>query len=74
MKSVVRNEKKGSDRPFPKLMIDPVDGLVTLLKSAEEGVVVAEGNNAVYYIGYYSKTWNTSHLEDFEGEVTLSND
>lgn len=75
MKVTVKD--KISVKPFPKLMIDTYnteeDGTIVLFTNEGFGTVI----RAVPYknaLGHYRDNWPMSHFQDFDGEITLSNE
>ncbi len=84
MKSEIKEVPKVSNKPFPKLMImnqsdpDLLNKKVILFAwfgttSNISGVII-HGNSPNYKIGYNSIGWNPMIFEDYNGEITLSND
>ncbi len=69
MKSKVTGKSAPKVKPFPKLMITPHDGIILLMTSEHDGVVVGPRQ-----LGYYSGNWIASTLTDYNGTVELSND
>ena len=74
MKVEVKECSKKAERPFPKLMININNGVtVALFCAPREGTILQSmaGNNPV---GFHARSFESSDFEDFEGEITLSND
>ena len=78
MKSEIKENK--IKRAFPKLMKyvenngDSIKSYIILAFNDSTGIVVYSNNSSMYVAGYYSTSFNTDCFEDFEGELTLSND
>ena len=70
MKVEVKESGKKAERPFPKLMITQ-KGTLVLFTSAGVGTVL---KGVDHTIGYHSSDFDSECFEDFEGEITLSND
>lgn len=76
MKIEIKENKKISNKPFPKLMIGSLRSII-LASRLENGQIVGtviKNNDNIYPLGYYSENWNKSEFKDFEDEITLSND
>ncbi len=73
MKAIVADEPEPVEKPFPKLMICFESGLIVLMASPKNGVVVGKPTD-IYHIGQYSEIWYMNNFTDFTGSVTLSND
>jgi len=80
MKSTITKPTPKSSRPFPKLMID-VDGDIfyMLRENAEKpgkgvGILIHTAEYSNTRTGIYGDRWELHLFQDFEGEVTLSND
>ena len=80
MKSTITKPPVKSSRPFPKLMID-VDGDIfyMLQENAEKpgrgvGILIHAVEYSGTRTGIYNDRWELHLFQDFEGEITLSND
>lgn len=80
MKSTITNPPVKSSRPYPKLMID-VDGDIfyMLHENAEKpgrgvGILIHTVEYSGTRTGIYNDRWELQLFQDFEGEITLSND
>lgn len=73
MKSFVSDEKRPTDRPFPKLMLSKKDHLIVLFCEPRIGTVLST-NDATFWSGRHESIWDMGWFVDFEGEITLSND
>ena len=74
MKVEVKENSMKAERPFPKLMINIYNGItIVLFSNPSEGTILQSmaGNNPV---GFHAQSFESSDFEDFEGEITLSND
>jgi hypothetical protein len=67
----VTNEK--TQTGYPKLMIGKDSGLIVLAKKAKGGCIHGTSLDQDS-CGYYSETWIKDEFEDFDGEITLTND
>lgn len=82
MKSEIKFIQKPSDKPFPKLMkLKPnkfqqknVIILAWFSRDNFTNGVVVYSDSINFKIGYNSTSWNELSFEDFNGEITLSND
>jgi hypothetical protein len=74
MKIRLTDKKPIKIRSYPKLMIDE-EGSIYFMHSEVSGVIIyaAEGCSCAS-IGDHSDCWGGDSLEDYEGEITLSND
>lgn len=59
-------------KPFPKLMKSTIDEQIVLFSTPRSGVVVSTKD--INFVGRHYNMWVMDHFEDFDGEVTLSND
>ena len=74
MKVEVKESSKKSERSFPKLMISKVNkSILVLFTAPTEGTIIHSKYNDKP-VGFYSQGFGDSYFEDFEGEITLSND
>ena len=74
MKVEVKESSKKAERPFPKLMINSIDKTtIALFSSPTEGTVI-HSKGKLYLVGSQSQSFVSRYFEDFEGEITLSND
>lgn len=68
---ITTTNKEDVEIPFPKLMLSDTGNLVWLSK--ENCGMVVKSSNGEYEVGYYSETWVMPVFEDYDGQVTLSN-
>jgi len=78
MKIIATSHRPVQDRPYPKLMID-VKGDIFLMTKPRKGMVVFSPTDDSHVgvtntVGVYSVDWAMDDLQDYEGELTLSND
>ena len=74
MKVEVKECSKKAERPFPKLMISKVNKTILVLFTAPtEGTIIHSKDN-YHPLGFHSQKFESGYFEDFEGEITLSND
>ncbi len=66
-------ETKKQEKQFPKLMKCSETGVVALMTEKEKGVVLTKGDGITFHKGEWWGEWDMGLLEDFEGEITLSN-
>lgn len=59
---------------FPKLMINRHEGVIVLMYSETAGTVVGNNGHCRSEIGFYSGSWISDHLNDYNGIVELSNE
>jgi hypothetical protein len=74
MKSVLSDkccEKK--EKPFPKLMWKPARGSIWLMTSEGVGTAVYGKDSDTYRIGEHVSCLMMNFLEDYEGDVCLTN-
>lgn len=64
--------EKSSEKPFPKLMEDQNGGIVLFINQ-NSGTVVKESEHG-HFLGAYKINWAFANFQDFDGEITLSND
>ena len=78
MKSTITQPTPKSSRPFPKLMIDDVGDIFYMFQESADGEegsgILIHANSMNAKTGIYSAFWDLEQFQDFEGEVTLSND
>ena len=75
MKVEVKESSKKSERPFPKLMISKDDKTTIALFSTPTKGTIIQSKYIDKPVGYHSQCFIVSEcFEDFEGEITLSND
>ena len=74
MKVEVKECSKKAERPFPKLMINSLNKTtIALFSNPSEGTII-HSKGKLYPVGFHSQSLGSSDFEDFEGEITLSND
>ena len=74
MKVEVKENSMKAERPFPKLMIGIRNKTtIALFSSPTEGTVIHSKDN-YHPLGFHSQKFESGYFEDFEGEITLSND
>ncbi len=72
MKSIVTDKPVPDEKPFPKLMISRLDGIIVLMEKDYTGMVV--GNpNSIHPLGHFDE-WSDTGFTDYTGTVKLSND
>jgi hypothetical protein len=84
MKSTITKPHAKSSRPFPKLMIDVDGDIFYMLQENTENPrdpMLGTGSGVLIHTncmntrtGIYSTSWDLQLFQDFEGEITLSND
>ena len=73
MKSILsKNCCKKEEKPFPKLMEKPKTGSIWLMESDTVGTCVHAGG--VYVLSEQCRRLDRRFLEDYEGDVCLTNE
>lgn len=76
MKSELSKQpEQAKERPYPKLMISNIDGIVVLFVDKREGFVVKSSESG-YQIGMWFDSWAMENFTDLDPEikVILQND
>lgn len=73
MKSKRKDKNIDGPRPFPKLMQGKHTKNVYLMFNSTQGVVMFPGDE-FYPVGVQRKDFEPNCLEDYDGEITLSNE
>ena len=74
MKIKLTDKKRDKGYPFPKLMIDE-DGSIYFMQHDGCGTLIVAGEGiSSSVVGDYFDELDMSNIEDFDSELTLSND
>lgn len=68
----ISETKEKTEKPFPKLMLGTEGKRLVLF--TEAGVGTQLNTFGLDSNGYHFNKWVMTHFEEFEGEITLSND